>query len=105
MAYYAVTRERGAAWDAARPLTEQERWPEHAAFMNGLVDEGFIVVGGPLGDGSTTLLMVAAETEAAVHARLAEDPWTPMGLLRVARIEPWRILLGERAESGAAADP
>jgi len=50
MTYLAVTRERGPAWDAARPLAEQERWDQHAAFMNGLVDDGFVVFGGPLGD-------------------------------------------------------
>jgi hypothetical protein len=33
--------------------------------------------------------------EEAVHARLEDDPWTPMGLLRIAKIEPWQILLGE----------
>jgi uncharacterized protein YciI len=93
--HYAVTRERGASWDPARPMTEQERWAEHAAFMNGLVTDSFVVVGGPLGDGLTILLLVAAESEEAVHARLEEDPWTPMGLLRITRIEPWQILLGE----------
>lgn len=97
MTYYAVTRERGAAWDASRPMAEQERWADHAAFMNALVDDGFVVLGGPLGEGLTILLFVVAQSEEAVHARLAEDPWTPMGLLRIAKIEPWQILLGDDA--------
>jgi uncharacterized protein YciI len=96
MRYFAVTRERGSAWDASRPMPEQARWPEHAAFMNGLVDEGFVVLGGPLGDGQKILLIVDAETEEAVHARLADDPWTDMQLLRVAKIVPWQILLGDQ---------
>jgi hypothetical protein len=30
---------------------------------------------------------------------LADDPWTPMGLLRIVKIVPWRILLGgDRAD-------
>lgn len=95
MRYLAVTRERGAAWDDSRPMREQPSWPEHAAFMNQLVDEGFVVMGGPLGDGERTLLIVDAETDEAVHARLADDPWTEMQLLRVAKIERWQILLGE----------
>jgi uncharacterized protein YciI len=93
--YFAVTRERGADWDASRPLAEQERWFEHAAFVNALVDDGFVVRGGPLGDGPQVLLIVDAESEDAVHALLAADPWTPMRLLRVARVEPWRVLLGD----------
>ena len=92
--YLAVTRRLGAAWDSSRPMAEQEKFAEHASFMNALVAEGFVVLGGPLGDGTSILLIVDADTEAAVHARLAADPWTPMGLLDVATIEPWEILLG-----------
>ena len=75
-------------------MAEQERFAEHASFMNALVAEGFVVLGGPLGDGTEILLIVDADTEDAVHARLAADPWTPMGLLEVATIEPWEVLLG-----------
>ena len=89
-----VTRAPGPAWDASVGMREQERWDEHAAFMDGLVDDGFIVIGGPLGDGTKFLHIVDAESEQAIEARLAEDPWEPMGLLRTAAIEPWEILLG-----------
>jgi hypothetical protein len=30
----------------------------------------------------------------AVEARLADDTWTPMGLLPIAKVERWEILLG-----------
>lgn len=91
--YYAVTRERGANWNADLPMRQQEQWPEHAAFMNALVDEGFIILGGPLGDGQKVLLVINAESEHAIAARFADDPWTAMGLLRIATIERWEILL------------
>jgi uncharacterized protein YciI len=94
VAPYAVTREPGPAWDASLGMREQERWDEHAAFMDGLVDDGFIVLGGPLGDGTKFLHIVDAEGELAIETRLADDPWAPMGLLRTAAIEPWEILLG-----------
>jgi uncharacterized protein YciI len=93
--YFAVTRELGPAWSPSVPMREQEGWDEHAAFMEDLVDDGFVVLGGPLGDGSRTLLMVHASSEEEIEARLATDPWTPAGLLRVAKVEPWEILLGE----------
>ena len=92
--YLAVTRRLGAAWDTSRPMSEKECVAEHASFMNALGAEGFVVLGGPLGDGTSILLIVEADTEEAVHARLAADPWTPMGLLHVATIEPWEVLLG-----------
>ncbi|HEX9415910.1 MAG TPA: hypothetical protein VF895_04315 [Gaiellaceae bacterium] len=93
--YFAVMRESGEAWDDSRELTEQERWDEHAAFMNSLVDEGFVLLGGPVGGGPRTLLIVRADSEQAIHDRLDADPWTPMRMLRIASIEPWNILLGE----------
>jgi len=94
MTYFAVFREPGAAWDPSRPMRQQNRWDAHAAFMDALADEGFVVLGGPLGDESQFLLIINADGEAAIEARLAEDPWAPMRLLRIARIEPWQILLG-----------
>ena len=93
--YFAVTRERGEAWDGSRSMLEQEQWAKHAAFMNALVDDGFVVLGGPVGDGARILLIVEAENEQAIHARLSADPWAPMGLLRIATIERWEILLGD----------
>ena len=91
---YAVTRERGENWDAGLPMRQQEQWDEHAAFMDALADEGFVVLGGPLGDGEKKfLLIIAAEGEQEIAARFADDPWTPMGLLRTAKVERWEILL------------
>jgi uncharacterized protein YciI len=93
--YYAVTRQRGASWDASLGLREQDRWDEHAAYMDALAEERFVVLGGPLGDGSTFLLIISAESEQEIETRLADDPWTPMDLLRIARVDRWEILLGE----------
>jgi hypothetical protein len=97
VSYFVVVRERGPAWDAARPMGEQAGWAEHAAFMNGLAEDGFVVLGGPLGDGRRVLLVVDAASEAAIRLRLAADPWTPTGLLRIASVEPWLILLDGRS--------
>jgi uncharacterized protein YciI len=98
--YFAVIRERGPAWDVSRELEQQERWDEHAAFMDGLADEAFIVVGGPLGDATETLLIVEADGEEAIRRRFEPDPWTGMELLRVKRVEPWHIRLGGLTPTG-----
>ena len=95
MSPFAVLRERGPAWDGSRSMWEQDAWAEHAAFMDGLEEEGFVVLGGPLGDGELEFLfLVDAESTEAIHARLAADPWTPMGVIRIARVDPWQLLLG-----------
>jgi uncharacterized protein YciI len=94
VAYFAVTRERGPKWDAARPMREQDRWDEHAAFMDALADEGFVVFGGPLGDGDRRFMFaVEAASEEAVRARLAADPWVPTEQLVTVDVQPWQILL------------
>jgi len=80
-------------------MREQEQWAAHATFMNALVDDGFVVLGGPLGDGSRVLLIVSADSEQVIHKQLAGDPWISMGLLTIATIEPWKILLGEPESS------
>ncbi len=94
MAIFALTTDHGPRWDASRGIREQEGWEEHAAFMDGLASDGFILAGGPLGDGEHTLHMVDAADEREAAARMGEDPWAAMGLLRVGALERWSIWLG-----------
>jgi uncharacterized protein len=92
MAYFAVTRMQ--TWERKLGLEEQPLWDEHAAFMDELVSEGRIVVGGPLDGGPKVLLVFAAESEDEIEAVLAEDPWTQSGQLVTESIVPWEIRLG-----------
>ena len=94
--YFAVRRVRGPAWNAALSLRSQAQWDEHALFMNGLAAEGLIVLGGPIGDGAEVLLIFDCDSEETVRSRLAADPWSKADLLRIARIEPWTVLLDGR---------
>ncbi len=94
MTYFAVIRAPGAGWDLSRSLREQEAWDEHAVFMDDLADEGFVVAGGPLGDGARILLIVDAASEEEIAERLEDDPWAPTRLLRTASIDLWHVLLG-----------
>ncbi len=93
VATFAVTLGHGPRWDASRQIREQRGWAEHARFMDGLVADGFIVVGGPLGDGQQTLHAVDAGDELEIRARLSADPWARAGLLVIAAIEPWALWL------------
>jgi len=43
-------------------------------------------------------MVVDAQTEDAVRAGSAADPWMRIGLLRVAEVTPWEILLGGSAD-------
>jgi uncharacterized protein YciI len=92
--YYLVKLARGSSWDHARGRREQDGWDEHAAFMDALTEEGVIVLGGPVGDvdGEHTLHVVDMESEAAIRARLADDPWAN-DLLTIESVEPWWVWL------------
>jgi hypothetical protein len=85
----------GPEWDPSKPLEEQSDWPAHARFMDGLVDAGFIVLGGPLADEKRAAHAVEAESEDAVRATFARDPWSETHL-QVHSIDPWTIRLDGR---------
>jgi hypothetical protein len=96
MPMFLVVRLRsGPQWAPSRALEEQSDWPAHASFMDDLVDRGFVVLGGPLADEHRVVLAVEAESEDAVHATLAADPWTDTHL-RTESVEPWTIRLDGR---------
>lgn len=65
--------------------------------MNGLVDDGVILLGGPLEGDREVLHAVEAQSEEAIRARLAEDPWAKRGLVTVTSVERWTILLDGRS--------
>jgi hypothetical protein len=97
MPMFLVTLHRsGPSWKPGLPLEEQSGWPAHASFMDGLVDRGFIVLGGPLADEFRVVHAVEAESEEAIRATLAEDPWSETHL-RIHTIESWTIRLDARA--------
>jgi uncharacterized protein YciI len=61
--------------------------------MDRLVDEGLILLGGPLEDEHEVLHVVRGESREAIQARLAEDNWTRNGMLETVSVEGWTILL------------
>jgi uncharacterized protein len=106
VANFAVVLVHGPGWDASRPIREQRGWNEHADFMDGLVADGFILLGGPVDDGTQTLHVVEAGDEITVRARLAEDPWAGHRLLEIGSVRPWALWLDFRDAQGATrADP
>jgi uncharacterized protein YciI len=96
MAVFALTMINGPNYDAARPRRAQDRWDEHAEFMDRLVADGFVILGGPVGDGEQVLVAVEAADEPQVRAHLADDPWERMGILSIGAVRPWTIWLDGR---------
>jgi uncharacterized protein YciI len=93
--FFVVLRRSGPEWDPSSPLEEQAGWDNHAAFMDGLVDSGLVVLGGPLADERRVVLAMEAGSAEAVREALAADPWSGTHLV-VESIEPWTIRLDGR---------
>jgi hypothetical protein len=93
--FHVLLLRSGPEWDASRPLEGQSGWPEHASFMDGLVESGFVLLGGPLGDEHRVVHVVEAESEDAIRDTLARDPWSETHL-RIGAIDPWTIRLDGR---------
>ena len=98
--FLVVLRRSGPSWDPARALEEQSDWSAHASFMDALVQDGFVILGGPLADGHRVVLAFEAESETAARAMLAHDPWSETHL-RFESIEPWTLRLDARRLSTA----
>jgi uncharacterized protein YciI len=96
--FHVVVHRSGPEWIASAPLEEQTGWEAHAEFMDRLVDEGFIVLGGPLADEHRVVHVVEAASEEEVRSTLARDPWSESHL-RIAAIEPWTLRLDARASA------
>lgn len=94
MKIFAVIRTQGAAWQGSVPLEKQPDWQAHASFMNGLQQEGFVVLGGPMDGTPDVLLIVRANSADEIVERVAADPWSGQDLLRISRISPWTLRLG-----------
>ena len=105
MARYVVRVERGGPWDWSHDMREQAGWDEHASYMDGIADEGFLLMAGPLEGDRETLWIVEADSEEAIRRRMTEDPWASNGMLRPVRVERWEVVIDtlsqrrERSES------
>ena len=90
--FLVILRRSGPDYDLSKPLEEQLGWQDHAAFMDQLVDDGFILLGGPLSDEVRTAHAVQASSEDEVRAMFARDPWSGSHLL-IDSIDAWTIRL------------
>jgi uncharacterized protein YciI len=86
--------------DLSKDTRGQPFWDEHAAFIDRLVADGFILMGGPLidegGMPQGALLIVNAEDENEVREKLKNDPWFTHGILKLESIRRWEIFIDVR---------
>jgi uncharacterized protein YciI len=100
MPVFAVTTAKGPNWDYARGIREQPFFDDHAVFTNGLVDQGFIIFGGPVAsddEQDIALLAVEAADEDALRAAFDDDPWTVQQVFRIKQVRAWTVWLDGRS--------
>ena len=94
-------------------MREQLFWSEHATFVNGLLDEGFFLLGGPIAGSEVdegfspaadpvgaeglyrTMIVVQAADLAEVVRRVEQDPWVRGGVIERVSIDRWELLAGD----------
>jgi uncharacterized protein YciI len=82
--------------DLSKDTREQPFWDEHAAIIDQLVEDGFILMGGPLVDEGGSLLIFNAEDENEVREKLKNDPWATHGILKLESVKRWQIFIDVR---------
>ena len=105
MSLFAVIREAGPAGRDGG-IADQPDVADHAAFMNALADDGFVLFAGPLAGTENgrlrVLLVMEADSEREIRDRLADDPWVRTERLALTRIEPWQLMVGAERLSAPA---
>jgi uncharacterized protein YciI len=79
--------------DPSKGTREQPLWDEHAAFIDQLVAEVFVLMGGPLIDEGGAMLIVNADDENEVREKLKGDPWMEHGILKLESVKRWEIFI------------
>lgn len=93
---YLVLSSAGPNRDLSKDSRGQQFWDEHVPFINALIDNGFIMMGGPFDDDGGALLIVRAADESEVRARMETDPFYRNGILHLDWIKRWTIYIDER---------
>jgi uncharacterized protein YciI len=78
-----------------RTTRRDEVRPEHRAFLSGLLDAGSLLASGPWADGAPgALLLVRADSPAAVEELLDGDPFHREGLVIGRTVREWTPVFG-----------
>jgi len=92
--------ERTDKWDKSKQAHEQPGFADHAAYMGGLEAEGFIAMAGLMMPSDDILFVLLADSEEAVRAKFAQDPWQQSGQAKLIRLEEAMFRIGAPAGAG-----
>ena len=93
---FIIISSAGPNRDPSKSTRQQPLWDEHANFIDQLVAEGFIFMGGPFVDEGGSMLVVNADDEMEVREKLKSDPWMKQGVLKLESVKRWQIFIDVR---------
>jgi uncharacterized protein YciI len=93
---FVVISSAGPTRDPSKSTREQPLWDKHAAFIDQLVADDFILMGGPFVDEGGSMLVVNANDEVEVREKLKNDPWMKHGVLKLESVKRWQIFIDVR---------
>ena len=67
--------------------------PEHLAYMRSLLQEGTVVLAGPVGDGSGAMVVLRADSEVEARRVIRDDPYTAAGVGVDQVLRPWNVVI------------
>jgi uncharacterized protein YciI len=73
--------------------------PDHLAYMRSLLQEGTVVLAGPVGDGSGAMVVLAVDSEEEARRVVRDDPYTAAGVGVDHVLRPWNVVIPARPQS------
>ena len=84
----------GSGWVPGRGSRGQQHWDAHAAFIDDLTERGLLVAGGPFGDESGALNILAQPLDRIeVEQLYTPDPFVRHGIFVLERAVPWLVFV------------
>jgi len=67
--------------------------PDHLAYLQSLLEEGTVVLAGPVGDGSGAMMVLQVASEQEARRVITNDPYTAAGVGVDHVLRPWNVVI------------
>jgi uncharacterized protein len=67
--------------------------PDHLAYLQSLMEQGTVVLAGPVGDGSGAMMVLQVGSEEAARRVVKDDPYTASGVGVDHVLRPWNVVI------------
>jgi uncharacterized protein YciI len=84
----------GPAWTTGAP-EDQDGWDEHAEFIDGLIDRGIFVMGGPYVDNSGSHTLLEGVSVEKARELVLQDPFVANGVFELEDVREWNVYVDE----------